>query len=83
MLICMRTTINLPDELYRHVRVKAALEDRTVTSVLEEALRKLLADERPRTSYRVRALSGAPVPAGVRIDDNAALRDLMDGPGAT
>lgn len=75
----MRTTINLPDELYRDVRVKAAREDRTVTSVLEEALRRFLADDRPKTAYRVRELSGAPVPAGVDIDDNAALRDVMDG----
>ena len=75
----MRTTINLPDELYREARVRAAREDRTVTSVLEEALRRFLADERPATTYRVRELSGAPVPEGVDLDDNSALRDVMDG----
>jgi plasmid stability protein len=74
----MRTTINLPDELYRAVRVRAAEEDRTVTSFLEEAIRRMLADRASGADYRVRPLRGAAPPAGVDIDDNAALRDLMD-----
>lgn len=79
MLICMRTTINLPDELYRATRVRAAEEGRTVTSVLEEALRRFLADDERGRSYQVRPLSGAAIPAGLAVDDNAAVRDLMDG----
>lgn len=78
MLICMRTTINLPDELYRATRVRAAQEGRTVTSVLEEALRRFLADDERVGDYQVRPLSGAAVPAGLGVDDNAAVRDLMD-----
>lgn len=77
---CMRTTINLPDELYRATRRRAAEEGRTVTSVLEEALRRFLAEDERVTGYRVQPLSGPPVPAGVVIDDNTAVRDLMDEP---
>jgi plasmid stability protein len=84
MLSHMRTTINLPDHLYRAVRVKAAEEGRTVTSLLEEALRALLEDSvEEQSEYRVDPLRGAPVPAEVDIDDNVAMRDLMDGSAAT
>lgn len=79
MLLCMRTTVNLPDELYRAVRVRAAQEGRTVTSLLEEALRKALDDgDADGGEYRVRPLSGADLDARLPVDDNAALRDLMD-----
>ena len=43
MLICMRTTINLPDALAQAVKAKAAAEGRTFTSVVEEGLRVVLA----------------------------------------
>lgn len=39
----MRTTIILPDELYRQVKARALAEDRTVTSLMEDALRRELA----------------------------------------
>ena len=42
MLICMRTTINLPDAL-AEAAAKAAAEGRTFTSVVEEGLRIVLA----------------------------------------
>ncbi|MET0822425.1 MAG: hypothetical protein ABWY58_15790 [Aeromicrobium sp.] len=76
----MRTTMNLPDDLYRAARVRAAEEGRTVTSLLEEALRDLLErdipDPRP---YRV-----VPVPMGLPgeppfdISDNSAVLDYLD-----
>jgi plasmid stability protein len=43
MLICMRTTINLPDALAEAAKAKAAAEHRTFTSVVEEGLRAVLA----------------------------------------
>ncbi|WP_337060099.1 ribbon-helix-helix domain-containing protein [Kineococcus sp. G2] len=80
----MRTTINLPDELYRDVRVRAAEQGRTVTSLIEEALRRSLAQPAPPASpaYRVRPLP--PSPSGARspeidYDDNSALLDAMEG----
>lgn len=42
MLICMRTTINLPDGLAEAAKAKAAAEGRTFTSVVEEGLRAAL-----------------------------------------
>lgn len=43
MLICMRTTLNLPGGLVTEAKAHAARTGRTFTAVLEEALRLLLA----------------------------------------
>ncbi|HZJ04231.1 MAG TPA: YlcI/YnfO family protein [Nocardioidaceae bacterium] len=78
----MRTTVRLPDDLYRRVRVSAAQEGETVTSFLEEALRAALArrEQAPAdTRYRVTAFPGDGVRPGVDLDDSSALLDLMDG----
>ncbi|MGH7545782.1 MAG: type II toxin-antitoxin system VapB family antitoxin, partial [Gemmatimonadota bacterium] len=51
----MRTTLNMDDGLMREARKKAAAEGRTLTSVIEEALRVLL--RRPsgkRERFRLR-----------------------------
>lgn len=83
MLICMRTTLLLPDDLYREVKRVAADDGRTVTSFVEEALRAALArrDERPadRPRYRVTPVSGRGTQPGVDLTDSSALTDLMEG----
>lgn len=80
----MRTTVILPDELYRQVKNRARAEDRTVTSFLEEALRAALADG-ARQPSRAKAdvflappSGGSGVRPGVDLDDNAALEDILD-----
>lgn len=45
MLICMRTTINLPDALAAEAKARAAAEGRTFTSLVEEGLRAVLAHD--------------------------------------
>lgn len=47
MLVCMRTTINLPDALAEAAKQKASAEGRTFTSVVEEGLRRVLAADPP------------------------------------
>lgn len=42
MLVCMRTTLNLPDALAEAVKARAAREGRTFTSLVEEGLRAVL-----------------------------------------
>lgn len=83
MLVCMRTTLLLPDHLYREVKRAAADEDRTVTSFVEAALRAALARrEGPvpeRGPYRVDAVAGNGLQPGVDLTDGSALADLMDG----
>ena len=79
----MRTTVRLPDDLYREVKRRAAEAGTTFTAFLEEALRLRLAQaggSSQRERYRVRPLDerGGLQP-GVDLDDTAALLDRMDG----
>lgn len=79
MLFCMRTTLNLDDDLARAAKQKAAAESRTLTSVVEDALRAALATSpappRPRVTLPVFEGDG-PAP-GVDLSDPRALRDLV------
>jgi plasmid stability protein len=43
----MRTTVDLPDELYRRAKAQAALRGRKLKDLIEEALRQVL--EAPET----------------------------------
>ena len=78
----MRTTLNLEDQLMREVKQQAAEEGRTLTAVIEEALREHLrrGAERASQSFRLRlvAVPGAPRP-GVDLDDRDALYEAMEG----
>ncbi|MDR1189199.1 MAG: hypothetical protein LBK95_17410 [Bifidobacteriaceae bacterium] len=47
----MRTTLNLPDELYRQVKHSAVDQGRTVTSLVEEALAQLVATRPPTRAF--------------------------------
>lgn len=81
MLRHMRTTIRLPDDLYRQVRLTAAGEGATVTAFIEDALRAALTRrEQVRSSapYQVQPFDGHGPQSGVDLDDNAALLDLID-----
>lgn len=81
MLWCVRTTIRLPDELYRQVRVRAATEGVTLTSFIEDALRDAFARHQQSAAvepYRVKPFEGNGLQPGVDLDDNAALLGLME-----
>ena len=40
----MKTTLQLPDDLYREIKASAALSGRSITSIVEESLRRFLTD---------------------------------------
>ncbi len=46
-MCCMRTTVDLPDELLRQARARAAEEGRSLTSLLSDGLRLRLAAQPP------------------------------------
>ncbi len=50
MLICMRTTLNIADGLVEAAKVRAAAENRTLTSLIEEGLRSVLASTESRVA---------------------------------
>ena len=80
MLLCMRTTIDINDELLCAVKSHAARSRSTLRAIVEQALREFLSD-----APRGRAI-GPPIPVfrgegvrpGVDLTDNAALEDLMN-----
>ena len=83
MLFCMRTTLDLDDRLLTDAKVLARQSGKTLTAVIEDALRERLA-RRPegKRTRRVRlpTVGGNGPRPGVDLDDSAGLRDLMDAP---
>lgn len=79
----MRTTLQLDDQLVEDAKVAAARSGRTLSQVIEDALRQSLAPRAPKTRQRVElpiGVAGALRP-GVNLDDNAGLLDLMEETG--
>jgi plasmid stability protein len=62
----VKTTLEIPDELYRAVKVKAALEGRRVTDVVVEGLRQLL-QAQPTVIRRVQLPLIKSKPGGKKI----------------
>ena len=80
MLLCMRTTIRLRDDLLRRAKKRAAEEGRTLTSLIEEGLNLLLSVPRktgkPRVKLPVSKAKGGVQP-GVDLNRSTDLEDLM------
>jgi len=83
MLICMRTTINLPDALAEAAKRRASEEGRTFTSVVEEGLRTVLAARLERDPPReLPAYGDASARFLVDPADRQALWEALDADGA-
>jgi hypothetical protein len=77
----MRTTIWLDDDLLREAKLHAAATGRTLTAVIEDALRETLGRRRKppsRSRLRLKTVGGSGTQPGVDLDNSAALLDLMD-----
>lgn len=77
----MRTTVRLDPHLLAKAKQRAAATGTTLTSLLEQALRELLArreTKAPARPLRLKTFKGNGLRAGVDLDDSAALHDLMD-----
>ncbi len=81
----MRTTIRLDDSLIRQAKTLAARTGRTLTAVIEDALRAALARPEPRKEKRkitFVTFKGAGLMPGIDLDDTASLLDAMEEPRA-
>jgi hypothetical protein len=76
----MRTTISIDDRLLDEVRRRAAESRKTVSEVIEDAVRESLLrrDDAQRRPFRVRTFHAGGYQPGVDLDDNAAVLALMD-----
>lgn len=77
----MRTTVRLDEHLLKQARQYAMASGKTLTAVLEEALRETLARRSAsprRRAVRLRTCDGSGVLPGVDLDDSAALLERME-----
>lgn len=72
----MRTTVKLPHNLVKAAERHAVDTGRTLSAVIEEALRAALARERAEPIDLPTYGAGGPLP-GVDLDDTAALLDVV------
>lgn len=77
----MRTTVRLDDRLLADAKRYAAQSGRTLTSLIDEGLREVLARAAaPRQTAPVELPTGGSggLQPGVTLDSNAALLEVMD-----
>jgi hypothetical protein len=77
-----RTTVRLPADLLSRAKRKAAAERRTLTSLIEDGLRLVVADGRKATKGRrvlppISKATGGPMP-GIDLTDLSALQETDD-----
>jgi len=76
-----RTTVRLNDQILVEAKKLAAATRRTLTAVIEDALRAALArrsQPRPRRRATLTTFKGRGLLPGVDLDDTAALLDRME-----
>jgi predicted transcriptional regulator len=77
----MRTTVRLDGHLLAEAKKQAAASGRSLTALLEDALRESLARRNAPVKaapVRLKTVKGGGVRRGVDLDDSAALLDLME-----
>jgi Rv0623-like transcription factor len=77
----MRTTIRINEQLLKEAKELAARRGKTLTSVIEDALRESLSRQHSsgqRKRVHLVTFSGKGLLPGVDLDDSAALLDVME-----
>jgi hypothetical protein len=81
MFFCMRTTLDIPDEVFASAKRKAIEDHSTLTRVVEEALRLYVSPRRHRKKRVMKkwvVVKGERLP-DVDISDRDRLYDFMEG----
>jgi predicted transcriptional regulator len=83
MFLCMRTTIDIQDDLLVELKRLAAESNRTLKDLVEDAIRAALSLRRSEVTGAARqaliTFGGKGVQRGVNLDSTSELLDLMDG----
>ena len=77
----MRTTIHIDDHLFTELKGIAADTGKTLTAVIQDALRESLSRRRTtkRPAVDLPLFHGTGVMPGVDLSDSASLLDLIEG----
>ena len=76
----MRTTIDIPDTLYRKLRARAAREGRTAKALILQGVERVLSTSEPTTTRKVKLpLVSSRRPGTLRLD-NARIYDVISFP---
>lgn len=76
----MRTTIDIPDAMYRRLKARAAREGRTVKALILQGTERVLSSTEPVAGRRVRLpLVPSRRPGTLRLD-NARIYDVISFP---
>lgn len=84
MLLCMRTTLNLDDELVREAKILAIRRHTTLTALIEQALREATCDpdgSEPQVIH-LPVVDGGGFPDGFPFRSGAAMIEFLEGPSA-
>ena len=77
-----RTTIRLPDDLMRRAKRKAAAEGRSLTSLIEDGVRRVLNDRpgvaKPKRVMPPISTARGGLMTGIDLSDSAAIQELED-----
>ncbi len=75
----MKTTLEIPDALFRDAKKRAAEEGVPLRAIVERALRELLAGARRQAApFRFHVVKGQ-VPPAAPLEDRERLFDFLDG----
>lgn len=77
----MRTTIRIDDQLLKEVKQMAARTGKSLTAIVEDALRESLSRQsraERREPVRLTTFTGKGLLPGVDLDDSAALLYVME-----
>ncbi len=77
----MRTTIRIDEQLLKEAKQLAIRSGKSLTSIIEDALRESLSRQRgsgPREPVRLVTCGGNGLLPGVDLDDSSALLDILE-----
>lgn len=75
----MRTTINIDDQIYLEAKKLAVESKKTFASVIEDALRGVLAQKNIKSPpVSLITMKGKGLKHGVDLDNSQLLNDIMD-----
>ena len=77
MLFHMKTTLNIPDDLMRQLKKKAATEKQTLSNVVADTLKRGLQPPERKTLHRLRTFRCGE--AKVDVADREQLYRAMEG----